>query len=66
MTSANSSWGVTRHSLVPSQRITSSTYSRFLPTATFSYGFDTLATSNTFENTYAFGSSSMTITRPFS
>ena len=51
ITSANSSCGVARHSLVPSQRIASSTYSRFLPTAIFSYGFALLATSNTFEKT---------------
>ena len=35
-TRANSSWSQVRHSDVPSARITSSTYSMFLPTATFS------------------------------
>jgi hypothetical protein len=34
---------------VPSARSTSITYFRFLPTATFSYGADFAATSNTFE-----------------
>src|SRR5215216_7939159 len=38
MTRANSSWAQVRHSEVPSARIASSTYWRFLPTATFSYG----------------------------
>ena len=38
MTSANSSCGAVRHSDVPSARIVSTTYWRFLPTATFSYG----------------------------
>ncbi len=35
---------------LPSARIASITYFRFWPTATFSYGFDLEATSNTFEN----------------
>ena len=34
----NSSWAHVRHSLVPSARITSSTYCMFLPTAIFSHG----------------------------
>ena len=38
MTRANSSCGAVRQPDVPSARIASSTYSRFLPTATFSYG----------------------------
>ena len=49
MTRANSSWAATRHSEVPSARMASSTYSRFLPTATFSYGLEIEATSKMFE-----------------
>ena len=40
MHSGNSSWAQVRHSLVPSARIASSTYCMFLPTATFSHGFE--------------------------
>ncbi len=49
MTSANSSCGAVRHSDVPSARIASTTYWRFLPTATFSYGRAVDATSKMFE-----------------
>ena len=50
MHSGNSSCAHVRHSLVPSARITSSTYSMFLPTAIFSHGLACDATSNMFEN----------------
>ena len=49
MTSANSSWAQVRQSEVPSAWIASSTYWRFLPTATFSYGLDRKAVSKTLE-----------------
>ena len=49
MTRANSSWAQVRQSEVPSARIASSTYWRFLPTATFSYGRDREAVSKTLE-----------------
>ena len=49
MHSGNSSWAHVRHPLVPSARITSSTYCMFLPTATFSHGLAALATSKMFE-----------------
>ena len=50
MTSGNSSWAAVRQPLVPSARITSTTYSMFFPTATFSQGLAALATSKMFEN----------------
>ena len=50
MHSGNSSWAQVRHSLVPSARMTSSTYCMFLPTATFSHGLEELATSKMLEN----------------
>ena len=51
ITVGNSSWAQVRHPLVPSARITSSTYSWFLPTAVFTHGLAWLATSKMFEKT---------------
>ena len=51
MQSANSSWPQPNHGEVPSARITSWTYSRFLPTTTRSYGLDFDATSKILEKT---------------
>ena len=65
MTSANSSCGAVRQLDVPSARIVSSTYWRFRPTTTFSYGREPDATSKMFEKAYRRGSSSMRSISPF-